>query len=87
MGLGANYDNTLVVGKNGVIKNKLRFNDEFVRHKVLDLIGDLYLAGFPLKAHIIALKSGHSLNLKLAHKIIVQKERNSSGGIGADYHP
>jgi len=86
MGLGANYDNTLVVGEKGVIKNKLRFGDEFVRHKILDLIGDLYLIGFPLKAHIIALKSGHSLNLKLAAKIAQQKERYSSGGIGTGFH-
>ncbi len=86
MGLGANYDNTLVVGEKGVIKNKLRFENEFVRHKILDLIGDLYLVGLPLKAHIIALKSGHSLNLKLAAKIARQKERYSSGGIGTGFH-
>lgn len=72
MGLGANYDNTLVVGKSGVIKNRLRFDNEFIRHKVLDLIGDLYLAG-PVKAHIIALKSGHALNLSLAKRIGQQK--------------
>lgn len=72
MGLGANYDNTLVVGKSGVIKNNLRFDNEFIRHKVLDLIGDLYLAG-PVRAHVIALKSGHSLNLNLAKQISQQK--------------
>ncbi|PIQ86018.1 MAG: 3-hydroxyacyl-[acyl-carrier-protein] dehydratase FabZ [Candidatus Omnitrophica bacterium CG11_big_fil_rev_8_21_14_0_20_43_6] len=73
LGLGANYDNTLVVGKTGVIKNKLRFKDEFVRHKILDLIGDLGLAGCPIRGHVIALKSGHSLNLKIAQKICEQK--------------
>ncbi len=73
LGAGANYDNTLVVGKTGVIKNKLRFNDEFVRHKILDLIGDLYLAGCPITGHVIALKSGHSLNLKIAQKIYDQR--------------
>ncbi len=87
LGRGANYDNTLVVGKNGVIKNKLRFNDEFIRHKILDLMGDLSLVGSPLKAHVIALKSGHSLNLKLVKKISQQKERYYMGGIGANYHP
>lgn len=87
MGLGANYENTLVVGKSGVIKNTLRFEDEFVRHKMLDLIGDLYLAGSPLKCHVIALKSGHSLNLRLAKKLNQQKERYAAGGIGAKYHP
>ncbi|MFA5145541.1 MAG: bifunctional UDP-3-O-[3-hydroxymyristoyl] N-acetylglucosamine deacetylase/3-hydroxyacyl-ACP dehydratase [Candidatus Omnitrophota bacterium] len=77
LGRGANYENTLVVGKNGVIENKLRYSNEFVRHKMLDLIGDLYLIGSPLKAHIIALKSGHSLNLKLARKINQQRGKFS----------
>jgi UDP-3-O-[3-hydroxymyristoyl] N-acetylglucosamine deacetylase/3-hydroxyacyl-[acyl-carrier-protein] dehydratase len=86
MGKGANYENTLVVGKSGVIKNKLRYEDEFVRHKVLDLLGDLYLIGSPIKGHIIALKSGHSLNLKLATRINQQRKRYSLGGIGAGYH-
>lgn len=87
LGRGANYENTLVVGKKGVIKNKLRYPDEFIRHKILDLIGDLYLIGSSLKGHIIALKSGHSLNLKLAKKIIEQRQRYSLGGVGTDYHP
>ena len=69
LGLGANYENTLVVGTQGVIKNKLRFKDEFVRHKILDLIGDLYLAGCSIRGHVIALRSGHSLNLRIAQKI------------------
>ena len=73
LGLGANYENTLVVGKTGVIKNKLRFKDEFVRHKILDLIGDLYLSGCLIQGHVIALKSGHSLNLKIAQKICEQR--------------
>jgi len=75
LGLGANYENTLVVGRAGVIKNKLRFKDEFVRHKILDLIGDLGLAGCPIQGHVIALKSGHSLNLKIAQKIFEQKTK------------
>ncbi len=75
LGLGANYENTLVVGKTGVIKNSLRFKDEFVRHKILDLIGDLCLAACPIRGHVIALKSGHSLNLKIAQKIYEQKTK------------
>lgn len=86
VGMGANYENTLVVGKNGVIKNKLRFENEFVRHKILDLMGDLYLVG-PIKAHVVALRSGHSLNLKLAKRIAQQKEKYTSAGIGAGFHP
>lgn len=87
LGCGANYNNTLVVGKSGVIKNKLRFEDEFVRHKILDLVGDLYLLGKPIKGHITALRSGHALNLKLVQKLAKQKERYSLGGIGAGYQP
>lgn len=83
LGKGANYENTLVVGKTGVIKNRLRFADEYVRHKILDLIGDLYFLGSPLKGHIIAIRSGHSLNLKLLRKIIEQKERFVLGGVAA----
>ncbi|MDD4899027.1 MAG: bifunctional UDP-3-O-[3-hydroxymyristoyl] N-acetylglucosamine deacetylase/3-hydroxyacyl-ACP dehydratase, partial [Candidatus Omnitrophica bacterium] len=87
LGCGANYDNTLVVGKNGVVKNKLRFEDEFIRHKILDLLGDLYLLGSPLKAHVIAIRSGHSLNLKLVKKISEQKTRSASAGVSAGYVP
>jgi UDP-3-O-[3-hydroxymyristoyl] N-acetylglucosamine deacetylase/3-hydroxyacyl-[acyl-carrier-protein] dehydratase len=87
LGKGANFDNTLVVGQAGVIKNKLRFEDEFVRHKILDLIGDLYLLGMPVKAHIIAIRSGHAANLKLLHKIRQQKERYETGGITPGYLP
>ena len=87
LGRGANYENTLVVGVNGVIKNKLRYQDEFIRHKILDLLGDLYILGEPLRGHIIALRSGHSLNLKLAKKIDQQRQRYSLGGVGVDYHP
>jgi UDP-3-O-[3-hydroxymyristoyl] N-acetylglucosamine deacetylase/3-hydroxyacyl-[acyl-carrier-protein] dehydratase len=78
LGQGGNYQNALVVGKNGVIDNKLRFEDEFVRHKILDLLGDLYIMGLPLKAHIIALKSGHSLNMKLVKKICQQQLSGAS---------
>lgn len=87
LGRGANYENTLVVSKNRVIKNKLRYEDEFIRHKILDLLGDLYLLGQPIKGHIIALKSGHSLNLKLLRKISQQRQRYSLGGVGINYHP
>lgn len=81
LGLGANYSNTLVVGKDGVIKNKLRYENEFTRHKILDLMGDLFLLGQPIKGSIIAVRSGHSLNLKLAKKISQQKQKSVSGGM------
>jgi len=80
-GKGASTDNTLVVGQEGVIKNTLRFGDEFVRHKILDLVGDLYLLGAHLKAHVIAVKSGHALNMKLLHKLHQAMEQWRVGSI------
>src|SRR3989338_7289950 len=68
-GRGATFENTLVVGPEGVINNTLRFEDEFARHKILDLLGDLYLLGGHLRAHVIAIKSGHPLNVKLIKKL------------------
>ncbi len=73
LGKGANYRNTLVVGEKDVLENKLRFMDEFARHKILDIIGDLYLLGSPLKGHIFAVKSGHDLNTQLLKKIAEQR--------------
>jgi UDP-3-O-[3-hydroxymyristoyl] N-acetylglucosamine deacetylase/3-hydroxyacyl-[acyl-carrier-protein] dehydratase len=69
LGKGANTENTLVLGKDGVIDNELRFPDELVRHKILDLIGDLFLAGCRLHGHILATRSGHALNVRLARLI------------------
>lgn len=64
---GGSLDNVLVYDENCVL-NKERFQDELVRHKVLDLIGDLFLAG-RIKGHVVALKSSHALNTKLAKMI------------------
>ena len=72
---GATYENTLMIGDKGVIKNTLRFEDEFARHKVLDLIGDLYLLGVRLRAHVIGIRSGHTLNAKLLSKLKLAMER------------
>jgi UDP-3-O-[3-hydroxymyristoyl] N-acetylglucosamine deacetylase/3-hydroxyacyl-[acyl-carrier-protein] dehydratase len=82
LGKGSSYENTLVVSKEKIIDNQLRIPDEFVKHKVLDLLGDLYLAG-PIKGYIIAIKSGHNLNIKLVRKIRDYIERMTSGGVGS----
>jgi len=71
LGKGASYENTLVFGEKGVEKNTLRYSDECARHKILDIIGDLSLLPIKIRGHIIALKSGHSANAKLA-KILWQ---------------
>jgi UDP-3-O-[3-hydroxymyristoyl] N-acetylglucosamine deacetylase/3-hydroxyacyl-[acyl-carrier-protein] dehydratase len=81
LGKGSNYSNTLVVSDKGVINNKLRDSNEFIKHKVLDLVGDLYLAG-PIKGHVIAFRSGHSLNIKLLAKFRDYKEKITSSGVG-----
>jgi UDP-3-O-[3-hydroxymyristoyl] N-acetylglucosamine deacetylase len=62
--LGGSLDNTIVIGKSGTL-NGLRYRDEFVRHKILDLIGDLALLGRPLRGHVIARNAGHALNFEL----------------------
>ena len=69
LGRGANYKNTLIMGNAGPLGNSLRFPDEPVRHKILDLIGDLYILGAPVNAHIVAVKSGHALNMELVKKV------------------
>ena len=57
LGKGATYENTIVVEPSGrIINNHLRYPDEFVRHKVLDLLGDLYLLGRPLQGHVVAIR-------------------------------
>ncbi len=69
LGKGADYNNTLVIGRDGPIKTSLRFPDEPVRHKVLDLIGDMYILGVPVIGRIVAIKSGHALNMELVKRL------------------
>lgn len=73
-GLGANVSNTLVFERNLPIDNTLRFENEACRHKIMDLLGDLYMTGRLLRGHIIATRSGHSLNLELVRAIMSQKQ-------------
>ena len=75
LGLGGTIENVIVYNDEGWL-NELKFADEFVRHKVLDLIGDLRLAGF-VKGHFIAYNSGHALNTKLAKKIFFDRKIES----------
>jgi len=72
MGLikGGSLDNAIVITDEAVLsKEGLRYPDEFVRHKIVDLIGDLSLIGYRLKAHVISIRSGHTYNVKLAKAI------------------
>ena len=70
LALGGSLDNAVVLGETGVLNNPLRFPDEFVRHKVLDLLGDLVLLGRPLKAHVVATRAGHELHTQLVQSIL-----------------
>jgi UDP-3-O-[3-hydroxymyristoyl] N-acetylglucosamine deacetylase len=71
MGLanGGRLDNVILVDDEKVVNTKLRFPDEFARHKILDLLGDLYLLGRPIIGHITACKTGHSDNLALVRRL------------------
>ncbi|HZF79884.1 MAG TPA: UDP-3-O-acyl-N-acetylglucosamine deacetylase, partial [Rubrivivax sp.] len=71
LGLGGNMDNVIVVDDTRVLNSEgLRYDDEFVKHKILDAIGDLHIAGKPLLAAYTAYKSGHALNNKLLRKLL-----------------
>lgn len=80
LGKGSDYNNTVVIGKEGVIRNSFRFPNEPVRHKICDLIGDLSLLGMPLKAHIIGIRSGHALNTRLVKTLrnLFNKEKTGA---------
>ncbi|HRQ64041.1 MAG TPA: UDP-3-O-acyl-N-acetylglucosamine deacetylase [Xanthomonadaceae bacterium] len=75
LALGGSADNAVVIGEAGVLNlDGLRFPDEFVRHKLLDLIGDLHLAGAPILGHVIAHRPGHALNHALLHALMTAKD-------------
>lgn len=67
---GASLENAVVLTDDGYVNTDLRYPDECIRHKILDLIGDLYLLNRPLIAHIIAFRSGHTLDVALAKNIL-----------------
>jgi len=74
LALGGSLDNAVVVGENEILnKDGLRYTDEFVRHKILDSIGDLYLAGSPIIGYFYGNKSGHYLNNQLLRKLFSDK--------------
>ena len=66
---GGKLDNFILLGDKKVINTKLRFEDEFARHKILDILGDFYLLGKPIRGKIKAHKSGHTQNVGLLKKV------------------
>lgn len=87
MGLarGGSLNNAIVIGKDGVLNREgLRFNDEFVRHKALDAIGDLYLAGAPLLCRVKTNRPGHSVNNLVLRALFADDSAWSSSAIARD---
>jgi UDP-3-O-[3-hydroxymyristoyl] N-acetylglucosamine deacetylase len=70
LALGGRIDNAIIVDDQKIVNTKLRMPEEFARHKVLDLMGDLYLLGRPIEGHITASKTGHSDNLAMVKAIL-----------------
>ena len=76
LGKGGTLDNTVVLSDEGVVNQSgLRFPNEFVRHKVLDLMGDVALLGFPFIGHIVAERSGHAMHTRLVEQILSQRDK------------
>lgn len=77
---GGSLDSAIVIKGDKIIsKEPLRFKDEFVRHKILDILGDITLLGMPLKAHIIAVRPGHALNAGLTRELFKQMTKEKTG--------
>jgi UDP-3-O-[3-hydroxymyristoyl] N-acetylglucosamine deacetylase len=74
LALGGSLDNAVVIGETGVLNNKLRFEDEFVRHKILDALGDLALLGHPLLGRLEATRAGHALHAAVAQRLLASPD-------------
>jgi len=89
---GGSLDSAIVIKGDKILsKEPLRFKEEFVRHKILDIVGDIALLGAPLKAHLIAVRTGHALNSKLTlalrEKMLAPKEGKKAKAAGAKVVP
>jgi len=73
LALGGSLENAVVLGETGAL-NPLRFTDEFVRHKILDVVGDLALVGYPILGHLVVHRGGHALHTALAAEIVRQRD-------------
>jgi UDP-3-O-[3-hydroxymyristoyl] N-acetylglucosamine deacetylase/3-hydroxyacyl-[acyl-carrier-protein] dehydratase len=77
---GGSLDSAIVIRGDKILsKEPLRFKDEFVRHKILDIVGDVMLLGMPLKAHIVATRPGHAINAELT-KLLFEKLQDRKSG-------
>ena len=74
LALGGSLENAIVISDTGVLNTGLRFDDEFVRHKILDVIGDMALVGHPMIGHLVAHRGGHALHTAFAAKILAEND-------------
>lgn len=74
LALGGSLENAVVIGDTGVLNHALRFDDEFVRHKILDVIGDMALIGHPLVGHLVAHRGGHALHTAFAAQVLAETD-------------
>src|ERR1700682_5429744 len=74
LALGGSLENAIVIGDTGVLNNALRFDDEFVRHKILDVIGDMALVGHPIVGHLVAHRGGHALHTDFAAQVLNESD-------------
>ena len=74
LALGGSLENAIVIGETGVLNNALRFDDEFVRHKILDSIGDMALLGHPIIGHLVAHRGGHGLHTAFAAQVLQERD-------------
>ncbi len=86
LALGGSLENAVVLGEESVLNGALRFRDEFVRHKILDVIGDLALLGRPVVGHVVARNGGHALNHMLVREIAQRARRGHDGVARAVSH-
>ena len=93
---GGSLDNAIVIGQYDILNDSLRFEDEFVYHKIMDSVGDLYLLGKPILGHFVGHKAGHALHTQLACRLAQEPGKLSLvNGLeyrrkmakSADYHP
>lgn len=74
LALGGSLENAIVIGENSILNHNLRYSDEFVRHKILDAIGDLSFFGCRIKGHVVANRAGHTLHIALVNKVLNDPE-------------
>jgi UDP-3-O-[3-hydroxymyristoyl] N-acetylglucosamine deacetylase len=74
LALGGSLENAVVIGDTGVLNHALRFDDEFVRHKILDVIGDMALVGHPVIGHLVAHRGGHALHTAFAAQVLEETD-------------